>query len=497
MRKLGELLDGLVDRDRLGPYRDRLVSGVSDDSRRTGRDGLFVAINGTNDDGRKYARDAVARGASVLIGEGLAQLEGTLVIDVPDARAVLAGLAARWHGLDQTLGRQMKLAGVTGTNGKSTTAFMTGAILRAAGRRCGVIGTVYYDLCSRSVTANMTTPGPIELAGYLRECADAGAAAAVLEVSSHALSQRRTDGLRFDAAAFTNLTGDHLDYHETFERYRDAKARLFQSLDESAVAVVNRDDHNHERMIDGCAARKILYSLNGAAEISARITRETIRGTHYVLRIDGRELGLENTVVGRHNVYNAMTAAGLAHALGAPIDAIADGLSRVRNVPGRLQRVPSSTDFDVFVDYAHTDDALKNVLSVLRPLTRGRLIVVVGCGGDRDRSKRPRMGRVAAELADAVIITSDNPRSEDPQRIIDDIVAGIDADARRRVVVEPDRRSAIRVAMGAAASGDVVLIAGKGHEDYQIIGETRSHFDDVEVAIEAIAELTDAATDRG
>ena len=276
-----------------------------------------------------------------------------------------------------------------------------------------------------------------------------------------------------------------------------AKARLFHGLDSSAVAIVNRDDESHKWMLDGCAARKVLYSLEGPAEIRARITRETIKGTCYVLEVDGRELGLENAVVGRHNVYNAMTAAGLASGLGAPIDAIVCGLSKVRNIPGRLQRVPRATEYDVFVDYAHTDDALQNVLSVLRPLTRGRLIVVVGCGGDRDRTKRPRMGRVAVELADAVIITSDNPRSENPARIIDDILDGIDQQQRRRVLVESDRRCAIRAALGGASEGDVVLIAGKGHEDYQVIGDQRNHFDDVEVAIEAIAELTEAATDRG
>ncbi len=496
MRKLGELLDGLVDGERLDPHRDRLITGVFDDSRRACRDGIFVAVNGTKDDGRRYARDAIARGAAVLVGEGLAELEGALVLDVPDARAVLAGLASRWHGLDGELCRHLKLAGVTGTNGKSTTALMTAAIMRAAGGRCGVLGTVYYDLCARSVTATMTTPGPLELAGYLRECVDAGAKAVVMEVSSHALAQKRTDGVRFDAAAFTNLTGDHLDYHETFERYRAAKARLFRALDSSATAIINRDDEHHKWMLDGCSARQVLFSLEGPAEICARITRETIGGTCYVLQIDGRELGLENAVVGRHNVYNAMTAAGLAYGLGAPIDAIATGLAKVRNIPGRLQRVPRATGYDVFVDYAHTDDALQNVLSVLRPLTRGKLIVVFGCGGDRDRTKRPRMGRAAVELADAVIITSDNPRSEDPERIIEDILSGIDQQQRRRVLVEPDRRSAIRAALGGAARGDVLLIAGKGHEDYQIIGDRRIHFDDVEVAIEAIAELTQAATDR-
>ncbi len=490
MRTLGELLEGLVDDERLSPLRDRAVSGVFDDSRHIEPGGLFVAIQGTRDDGRRYAQDAVARGAGAVIAEDAADLKGAPVIRVADARATLARLAARWFELDQPAANAgLQLAGVTGTNGKSTTAFMTSAILRAAGRNCALIGTVRYDLGKRSVVSGMTTPGPLDLARYLREAADAGSDSAVLEVSSHALSQKRTDGLRFQAAAFTNLTGDHLDYHGDIEHYRDAKARLFRLLDEAATAVVNADDPVHENMLYGCRGRHVRYSLAADAEITARITHETIAGTRYVMSVDGRDLGLENAIVGRHNVYNAMAAAGLALAMGATPDDVVKGLGQVRNVPGRLQRVPVNAGFDVFVDYAHTDDALRNVLSVLKPLTRGRLIVVFGCGGDRDRTKRPRMGKVAAELADAAVVTSDNPRSEPPRAIIDEIMAGIDAAARRHVMIEPDRRCAIITAMAGAKSGDVVLIAGKGHEDYQEIGGKRVHFDDVEVAIEAMAEL--------
>jgi UDP-N-acetylmuramoyl-L-alanyl-D-glutamate--2,6-diaminopimelate ligase len=490
MRTLGELLEGLVDEERLSPLRDRTVSGVFDDSRRIEPGGLFVAIKGTRDDGRRYAEDAVRRGAGAIIGEDVAGLSGAAVISVPDARATLARLAARWFDLESAPANAgLQLVGVTGTNGKSTTAFMTSAILLAAGRRCGLIGTVRYDLGTRSITSGMTTPGPLDLARYLRECADSGADSAVVEVSSHALDQKRTEGLRFAAAAFTNLTGDHLDYHGDVEQYRDAKARLFRRLDEAATAVVNRDDPAHVHMLEGCRARQVRYSLNQKAEISARITHEAIIGTRYVLSVAGSDLGLENAIVGRHNVYNAMAAAGLALALGASPDDVVRGLGQVRNVPGRLQRVPVNAEFDVFVDYAHTDDALRNVLSVLKPLTRGRLIVVFGCGGDRDRTKRPRMGAVVAELADAAVVTSDNPRGEPPRTIIEEVVAGIDAAGRRRVMIEPDRRRAILTAMAGAKAGDVVLIAGKGHEDYQEIGGKRVHFDDVEVAIEAMAEL--------
>jgi UDP-N-acetylmuramoyl-L-alanyl-D-glutamate--2,6-diaminopimelate ligase len=486
---LGELLAGIVDQEIPAGQRERIVSGLFDDSRRVQPGGVFVAIRGTVEDGRRFVADAIARGASVVIGEDLAQPGDTLVINVADARTTLALLAARWYGLDTPEAAELRLLGVTGTNGKTTTAHMTHAILRAAGLRCGMLGTVQYDLCSRSVSAGMTTPGPIELAEYLRQCIDDGARVAVMEVSSHALDQRRAEGLRFSAAAFTNLTQDHLDYHGSFEAYRDAKRRLFAQLDEDAIAVINSDAPQSEAMISGCRARVATYALDEDADITAKITRDTIGGTFYRLRVPGADLVLENALVGRHNVYNAMAAAGLALAVGVPAGAIERGLTSLRNIPGRLQRVPGLREVEVFVDYAHTDDALRNVASVLKPLTRNRLIIVFGCGGDRDRTKRPLMARAAAEFGDALIVTSDNPRNEDPHRIISDILAGFDDDARRRVLVEPDRRNAIYAALAGACEGDVVLIAGKGHEDYQIVGRERLHFDDMEVAIQAAAEL--------
>jgi UDP-N-acetylmuramoyl-L-alanyl-D-glutamate--2,6-diaminopimelate ligase len=333
----------------------------------------------------------------------------------------------------------------------------------------------------------MTTPGPLQLAAMLRECVDAGATAAVLEVSSHALDQKRTDGLMFAAAAFTNLTQDHLDYHKSMESYAAAKARLFSGLSPEAVAVLNRDDPAWELMGRECRARIVTCGLSRDADIGATITRDAVGGTLYRMQIEGRELALENALVGRHNVYNAMAAAGLARAAGVELDAIAAGLGALRSVPGRLQRVPCVQGVDVFVDYAHSDDAIRNVARVLRPLTRKRLILVFGCGGDRDPTKRPRMALAAAEFADAILVTSDNPRSEEPRAIIDQILAGFDAEARRKEVVEPDRRAAIFTALDCAEEGDVVLIAGKGHETYQEVGGTRLPFDDVEVAIEGAA----------
>ena len=489
MRKLRELLAGLVPDSTALTFGERTASGLHDDSRQVRPGGVFVALKGTSADGRDFVKDALNKGAAVVVGEGLAPSQRALVVNVPDARAALTMLALRWYGFAKDGTGGLKLAAVTGTNGKSTTAFMARAILHAAGTRCALLGTVYYDLCGRNVPARMTTPGPLELAAYLRESADAGAKAAVLEVSSHALDQKRTDGLQFAAAAYTNLTGDHLDYHGTFENYRAAKARLFTGLEPTATAVVNRDDPNHEWVLRDCRARVVTYGIQHEADIQAKISGSTSQGTVFRLRMAGRELVLENAIVGRHNVYNALAAAGLARALGVELDAIAAGLAAVRNIPGRLQRVPCLCPADVFVDYAHTDDALRNVLSVLRPLARGQLIVVFGCGGDRDRTKRPRMARAAAEFADGIFVTSDNPRGEDPLAIIDAIMGGFDADARRRVSVEPDRGLAIAAALSAAGEGDIVLIAGKGHENYQIIGDRRIHFDDVEAAIQAAAEI--------
>lgn len=487
---VGKLLSGIVDAAAWRSAADVGISGIFDDSRRVRPGGLFVALRGVAADGGDFAEEAIRRGAVVVLGERLTASASALCIPVADARATLARLAARFHKVDRESGVSFKLVGVTGTNGKTTTSHMARSILRAAGKRCGMLGTVQYDLVSRSVTADMTTPGPIELASYLRECVDAGAEAAVMEVSSHALDQRRADGLNFACAGFTNLTQDHLDYHQTIEAYRDAKARLFQLLDESATAVVNKDDPAHLDMIRGCKARVLTYSLRQPADITATITRDAIGGTLYRLRLGEHECVLENALVGKHNVYNALAAAGLAWAAGAPFSAIEPGLSSVRNIPGRLQRVIGPSGVEVFVDYAHTPDAIRNVTSVLRPLTRNRLVVLFGCGGDRDRSKRPLMAQAAAEYGHAVIVTSDNPRTEDPQRIIDEIVSGFDDAARRRVIVEPDRRQAIYAALGAAKEGDVVLIAGKGHESYQIVGREKRHFDDVECALQAAAEIS-------
>jgi len=471
------------------------VTGVYDDSRRVQPGGLFVAVPGAREDGRRFIADALARGAVAVVGTDLPETGSAVRVEVPDVRAALAELAVRWHGLAGE-GLRLVLLGVTGTNGKSTTTFMTRAILEAAGVRCALLGTMHYDLCGRAVAASNTTPGALELAACLAEAQARGAQAAVMEVSSHALDQMRTDGLRFTAAAFTNLSGDHLDYHGTMERYCAAKARLFTRLSAEAVAVVNRDDPYHQEMLRDCPARVLTVAIEHAADVRATIIGSSSAGTTYRLAGESREVTVESALVGRHNVYNALGAAGLARAAGASWDAVVAGLTALRAVPGRLQRVPCACPADVFVDYAHSDDALRNVLGALRPLTRGRLRVVFGCGGDRDRTKRPRMARVAAELADELFVTSDNPRSEDPEAIIAEILTGLTAADRTRTRVDVDRARAIRAALADARRGDVVLIAGKGHETYQIIGSERIHFDDAEVAMAVVPALEPVAGEK-
>lgn len=484
---LGDLLEGILETPLPERWRGCQVTDIYDDSRLVRPNGIFVALRGSTTDGRKYISEACGRGATILIGEGLDPLADRLVLNVPDARRMLALLAARWYRLEGLTAERTQLLAVTGTNGKTTAAYMTQAILRAAGRRCGMLGTVRYDLCGETMSARMTTPGPLDLARYVRQCVDNGASAVVMEVSSHALDQHRIDGLQFAAAAFTNLTQDHLDYHHSMEAYLAAKARLFRQLPPAASAVVNADDPSTPAILQDCRAQVVTFGLTQPAEITATIQRESIAETRYSLRLGDRELNISSPLVGKHNVYNAMTAAGLALAAGVPHETIEQGLNGLRNVPGRLHRVPSLPDIEVFVDYAHTPDALVKVLGVLKPLTRKRLIVVFGCGGNRDREKRPLMARAVGERADAIIVTSDNPRMEDPRGIIEEILPGFDESARRRVLIEPDRRYAIHAAIAGAAPGDVVLIAGKGHEDYQIIGTERRPFDDLEVALEALS----------
>jgi UDP-N-acetylmuramoyl-L-alanyl-D-glutamate--2,6-diaminopimelate ligase len=462
-------------------------AGIAYDSREVRPGSIFVALRGLNVDGTSYAPHAVAAGAAAVVAEA----PPDAALDVPwvsvsDARAALAALASEYYGHPS---REMKVVGITGTNGKTTTSFLVNAIMDAVGIRCGLMGTVAYRIGSQVVDATRTTPEAPDVQRMMRQMAAAGCAACVMEVSSHALALRRVDGVRFSAAVFTNLTRDHLDFHGSMEDYFAAKRRLFEMLPDGAPAVLNVDDPRGQTLAE-MSPRPITYGVARPADISAGPLSYTLSGLEFEARTPWGAMAVRSTLVGRPNVYNILAAIGVAGALDVPVAAIERGLRDLAGVPGRFQLVSSAADdVTVIVDYAHTDDALRNLLETARPLAARRLITVFGAGGDRDRTKRPLMGLVAARLSDVVLITSDNPRSEDPHRIIDEVKLGADAETRQSraaVLTVVDRREAILSAVRQAGAGDVVLVAGKGHETYQEIAGRRHPFDDVMVAREAL-----------
>ncbi|MCC7351723.1 MAG: UDP-N-acetylmuramoyl-L-alanyl-D-glutamate--2,6-diaminopimelate ligase [Phycisphaerales bacterium] len=477
---LHELLRQLDSRLSFDSIPNIPITAIVDDSRRVIPGSLFIARPGTKTDGARFVADAATRGAAAILTQNRidgCDLPQILIQDAASATPLLA------HAFFGQPTQKVRILGVTGTNGKTTTTYLVRHLLSKIGRRCGLIGTVEIDDGKTTAEAAMTTPGAIELAGLLATMRDNGCQSCAMEVSSHALHQHRTAGIEFAAAAFTNLTGDHLDYHKTMDAYADAKAMLFEGLNDQAIAVVNAEDPHASRMVRDTSGRIIRFGLNQKADYQARDIAVTAQGSHFVLVTPDGQANVQMQLIGRHNIENALTAAALVgETFGLSVHQIAAGLKDAQGAPGRLQAVRSGQPFAVLVDYAHTDDALKNVLSALRSLAHGKLRVLFGCGGDRDRTKRPRMARTAVKFADLVIITSDNPRTENPQGIIDEILAGIPADKSTSVVVEPDRRRAIELALMDAQAGDIILLAGKGHENYQIIGTEKRHFDDVEEA---------------
>jgi UDP-N-acetylmuramoyl-L-alanyl-D-glutamate--2,6-diaminopimelate ligase len=472
------------------------VTAVTYDSRQAGPGAVFVALRGVNADGASFARDALNRGAIAVVSEVGAPTDVTRPwIQVPDARLSLAALAATLYDKPS---EELTLVGITGTNGKTTTSYLLASIFEAAGIKCGRIGTVGYRIGEREFEASRTTPEAPELQRMLREMVDAGCGACVMEVSSHALTLRRADRLHFAAAVFTNLTRDHLDFHRNMDAYFLAKRRLAELLPEAGIAVTNLDDPRG-RDFAAAAHRPVTYAIDAAADVRPGALTSSIEGLRFEVRTPRGTLRLTSPLVGRPNAYNILAAAATAMALDVPFSAIEKGIASLKNVPGRFQVVSTGADdVRVVVDYAHTDDALKNLLETARPLSAGRVITVFGAGGDRDRTKRPLMGAVAARLSDLVVITSDNPRSEDPNQIIDEIKRGIVIPADRTPpggtaakstphVAIVDRKTAIERAIRDAAAGDLVLIAGKGHEKYQVVGDKTLPFDDVEVARAALA----------
>jgi UDP-N-acetylmuramoyl-L-alanyl-D-glutamate--2,6-diaminopimelate ligase len=462
------------------------VSAVVHDSRQAGPGSLFVAIRGLVADGNRYVEAARKKGAAAVASEEPAR-PGIPWIRVTDAREALAVLSAAVLGHPA---RALDLVGVTGTNGKTTTAYLIDAALREAGEKPGLVGTVEYRVGDRLVEAARTTPESSDLQALFRQMVDAGCRRVVMEVSSHSLVLKRVHGCPFKVAVFTNLTRDHLDFHGDMETYFAAKRILFDTLlREDGHAVVNRDDDHADDLIRASRGRVWTYSLHGPADVAVEEVTLSLEGTRVRASTPVGPVEITTPLVGRFNVQNVLAALTAGLALGLPEDVLRRGLGSLKGVPGRLERVVAGQDFTVLVDYAHTDDALKNVLETVRELRPRRLITVFGCGGDRDRTKRPLMGAVASRLSDVVVLTSDNPRSEPPEAILEEIRRGIPASRSGDTHVIPDRRDAIAKALELGREGVVVVIAGKGHETYQVLRDRTVPFDDRQVARDILHRL--------
>ncbi len=496
--KLEDLLRVLDRTEALPPdMLEREVQDITQDSRKAVPGSLFVAVRGFHSDGHQFISQAFDRGALAVIADDSRFAGASGVVLVEDSRRALARLAAAFYDHPS---RRLKLVGVTGTNGKTTTTYLVKSIIEAGRKTTGLIGTIDYRIGGRVYPAPNTTPDALDLQRLLAEMADAGASFCVMEVSSHALELGRTEECGFAAAAFTNLTQDHLDFHKTMDAYFRAKLQLFTALPPDAVAVVNADDDRAAGIIKATRARIITTGMTANANVHPRGTiRHGIDGLSFTAATPAGDVAVTSPLVGRHNIFNILSAIGLGVALGFETDTIAAGIGNMKAVPGRMEKVEAGQPFGVIVDYAHTEDALVRLLEAVREIAAGRIITVFGCGGDRDRTKRPKMGAAAARGSDVVVVTSDNPRTEDPLAIIAEIEDGMAASgvrssgagarmdgAKTPYLVIPDRRRAIAEALDMAKAGDVVVLAGKGHEDYQVIGEKKVHFDDREVAREEI-----------
>jgi UDP-N-acetylmuramoyl-L-alanyl-D-glutamate--2,6-diaminopimelate ligase len=488
---LGEIFSGISLPQPLSPeLANQRIDGLEYDSRRTGAGFLFFAFPGSHTDGRRFAQDAVARGALVVASESDAPESWASAaraipwIRLTHGRHALSLAARNFHSKpDERLG----LSGITGTNGKTTTGFLVDSVLRADGRTTALVGTIEYHVAGRVLPAVNTTPESLDLIRLLADLESAGGTHATMEVSSHALELGRVYGLQFHTTIFTNLTRDHLDFHGTMDNYFAAKQKLFEGAGgpPPAFAVINRDDPSARRLRLHPRTRVISYGLGQDADLRARHVSSGIQGLRFEVQFGKTRFPLESPLIGKINVYNILAACGAGISYGIEPATICRGIGALKAVPGRFERVDEGQPFLVVVDYAHTDDALRNTIAVARTLGPKRVITLFGCGGDRDRAKRPLMGQAAAEASDFVVLTSDNPRSEDPLAIMNDALVGI-----RRVdvphVIEPDRAAGIARALKEAREGDIVILAGKGHETYQVLKDKTIPFDDRQVAKEVL-----------
>jgi UDP-N-acetylmuramoyl-L-alanyl-D-glutamate--2,6-diaminopimelate ligase len=470
------------------------IKGLTSDSRDVKKGYIFVAVKGSSQDGHKYLADAVQRGACALVIENVENVfPNVTIVRVPDTRAALSELASRFYNYPS---KDMNLIGITGTNGKTTTSYILESILKEEGRNVGVIGTINYRYKEKFFQASLTTPESNDLMKIMGEMRDAGVTDIIIEVSSHSLEQGRVRGLNWSRALFTNFSRDHLDYHSTMEEYFKAKSSLFSSLGEEegqAKTIINMDDPKGRVVKKITKASTVSYGLGDNCLVRAADIHSSVKGLHFRLTTPTGDIPITSSLFGQMNVYNILAAAAVAFSLDIDLNTISRGIQRLAFVPGRLQHVENKQGLSIFVDYAHSTDALKKVLQTVRQLTKGRLITVFGCGGDRDKGKRPDMGRVAGIYSDCAIITSDNPRGESPAKIADEIETGVKESGLTRITLDSssnargyeiilDRRKAIHTAVKIAhkEDGDVILIAGKGHEKYQIIGNRKRHFNDIE-----------------
>jgi UDP-N-acetylmuramoyl-L-alanyl-D-glutamate--2,6-diaminopimelate ligase len=491
---LHDLLERVRTRRITGPLNSE-IKGIAYDSRLVGDSFMFVAVRGFSSDGHTFINEAINNGAAAIVGEDAVDKtvakeftarQETAYIEVSDSREALALISAAFYGHPS---KRLSLIGITGTNGKTTTSYITKSIIETGGGAAGLIGTICYMTGDKTSAAMNTTPESMDLQRYLSDMVMNKMKYAVLEVSSHALSLKRVEGCSFKVAAFTNFSRDHLDFHGTMDEYLTAKRRIFHYLDAGGSAVVNTDDPVIEPLVRNTDCNVITCGIEKDAMIRAENISEhraesrgkgqTVpAGLSFTVKTPAGEFAVNSPLIGRFNVYNILMSIGIAYALGISKDVIQEGIHNAGPVEGRFENIDEGQDFLCIVDYAHTDDALRKLIEAARPSTSGKVITVFGCGGDRDRTKRPIMGKVATELSDFVVLTADNPRKEAPEEIVRDIVRGL---TRTNYVIQHDRAKAIEEAVAMAGKGDTVLVAGKGHEDYQEIKGSRMHFSDKEV----------------
>lgn len=494
MKTLHYLIDGLI--AQVSGPTDIPIEDITFDSRRVRRGSLFVALKGVHVDGHQFISQALTAGAHAVLCEDDVPVPNATRVKVPDALTILAPIASRFFDAPS---QKMLTVGITGTNGKTTVAYLVESILKAAHYSPAVLGTINYRFNDQSQPAPNTTPFASELERFLAAALKGGAKSCVLEVSSHALALGRVAHVDFDVAIFTNLTQDHLDFHKTLDAYGEAKSRLFQQINPESHkpyprrAIINRDDPWSVRMEAACRVPVMEYSLQAPADVTAANLKCDSAGSRFdIVTRRGASIPIQLALLGEYNVMNALAAASFALSQDFNVDAIVNGLQNVKGVPGRMERIDLGQPYTVLVDYAHTEDALRNVLTAIRRLNPNRILTVFGCGGDRDRIKRPLMGEVAARLSDEVFLTSDNPRSEDPQRITLDVEVGLRRVRPDHYQILLDREAAIAQALSQAQIGDVVLIAGKGHENYQILKDRTIPFDDRETARRLIQSASKA-----